>query len=172
MVNDFFKYYKEIIKRLELAADDSDIIDQRLRDNRVTHFLHFALYTDIRFEYTRIGQVNKEGRRVRHGNSGTRVGTCDLNRIPPSKHPAGEPLPQHTIIRYFDKSRTRQDWRSFYRRNYIAAFAWLDDETGEFTTDPVDLINSGQVPPPPLALSRGMERKVKKIIERLKRKAA
>jgi hypothetical protein len=165
----YLKYYKEIERRLELDAS-SDYAKQKLRDNRITHFLHFALYTYIRFEYTRVGVKGKGGTIIRRGNSGTRVGTCDLTRVPSDKQPKGPPLSQAVIIRYYDNTRPRKDWRSFYRRNFIASFAWLNDETGRYTTNPAELVESGQVPPPSFNLSRGDKRRVKRIIKTLNRK--
>lgn len=143
------------------AAALSDHAKQKLRDNRVTHFLHFALYTEINIEYRKIN---------RGGNSGTRRATRDLSRIPLDKHPKNPPYPTNKQVRYFDKSRTRQDWRSFRRTNFIASFAWLDDTTGNMTTEPARLVASGQVPPPNFRLSRGDERRIKRIIATLKRK--
>ena len=169
MANELQKYYPAVMVRMEAEAAD-DYARTKLRDNRVEHFLHFALYTEVRIEYTRVGRKGKGGTIIRKGNSGTRVATCDKTRIPSDKHPEGPPMSQAVIIRYFDKSRTRQDWRSFYRRNFIASFAWLDDETGRFTTNPSKLVDSGQVPAPSFALSRGDERRVKRIIKNLKRK--
>ena len=103
LFNDYQTYYKQIESRLEAAAVD-DYSRQKLRDNRVTHWLHFAKHTVVRFEFTRIGQlIGSPHRRVRHGNSGTREGTIDLDRIPKDKHPKGPRMSKRKIIRYFDR---------------------------------------------------------------------
>ena len=171
LFNDYQTYYKQIESRLEAAAVD-DYSRQKQRDNRVSHWLHFAKHTVVRFEFTRIGQlIGSPPRRVRHGNSGTREGTIDLDRIPKKNHPKGPRLSKRKIIRYFDRTRSRQAWRSFYRRNFIASFAWWNDETNEYTTDPSELVASGQVPPlRGIALSRGQERRAARIIRHQKRK--
>lgn len=171
MFNDYITYYKAIDSKLEAAAVD-DYSRQKLRDNRVTHWLHFALYTKVRFEFTRIGQVKgNPPRRVRHGNSGTREGTLQLSRIPTDVHPKGPRLSQRVIIRYFDLTRSRNAWRSFYRRNFIASFAWWNDDTNQYTIDPAELVASGQVPPPKaFKLTKGQERRAARIIRHQKRK--
>lgn len=166
MVNSLvLKHYTELQELLDVAADSSPYLEAKLADNRVELFLHFALYAVCKIDYKRVG-ILKKGKRIRKGASGTRDATCDLTRVPPDKHPIGPPLPNNIIVRYFDLSRTRKDWRSFYRKNFISINAVKSDKNGRWTTDFTQLINEGQVPPPPLTLSRTEKRKLNRIIRK------
>lgn len=158
-------YHTELMAEMEKAAVGG-YAEAKLADKRVEVFLHFALYAVVKFDFTRVGRIGKGGKRIRHGSSGTRDGTCDLSRVPAADQPKGPPLPQNIIIRYYDLSTTRKAWRSFYRRNFQSINAVLNDETGRFTTDFNAVINTGQVPPPSFSLSKSQKRKLYKLIKR------
>ena len=158
-------YHKELMAQLEADAGGK-YAEEKLADKRVAVFLHFVLYAVVKFDYTRVGRIGKGGTRIRHGSSGTRDGTCDLSRVPADDQPKGPPLSQAIIIRYYDLSRTRKAWRSFYRRNFQSINAVLNDATGRFTTDFNEVINTGQVPPPAFSLSRAEKRKLYKVLKR------
>jgi hypothetical protein len=159
------KYWEEFNDLAE--RDIKEYSDIKLAERRVEVFLHFALYTICKIDYKRIG-ILKRGKRIRKGASGTRDATCDLKRIPSSAHPKGPPLSQAVIVRYYDLSRTRKAWRSFYRKNFISFNAAWSDERKEFTTDLVSLINEGLVPPAPVALSRSEKRKLFRVMQNKK----
>ena len=159
------KYYNELQEQIE---QDAGGISVKMADSRVEVFLHFALYTICKIDYSRVGVI-KKGRRIRKGSSGTRDATCDLDRVPASKRPSGPPLSQAVIIRYYDLSKTRKDWRSFYRSKFISINAVWSDDQKKFVTDFNEVVNEGLVPPPTLTLSMSEKRKLYKI---LKRKAA
>lgn len=147
----------------KMQNDESNYAKAKLKDSRVEMFLHFSLYAEVTIDYTRAGFM-RGGKRVRYGASGTRNATRDLNRIPANKHPKGPPRSTAVIVRYYDLSRTRKDWRSFRRVNFGSMNSVKDDSTGRFTTNFADVVNSGQVPPPPLTLKRSEKRKLAKII--------
>ena len=159
------KYNNEFTEQLEADAGGR-YAEAKLADRRVQTFLHFALYAVVKFDYTRVGRIGKGGKRIRHGSSGTRDGTCDLSRVPADDQPKGPPMSQAVIIRYYDLSKTRKAWRSFYRRNFQSINAVLNDATGRFTTDFTEVINTGQVPPPAFTLSRAEKRKLYKVLKR------
>jgi len=144
----------------------SKYANAKLLDSRVQVFLHFAQYAILKFDYTKeTKKVNKKIIRQR-GPSGTRDGTCDLDRVPANVRPTGAPLPNNIIIRYYDLTKSRKGWRSFYRKNFISVNSVFNDATKEYTTDFAEVVNSGQVPPPPLVLSMSQKRKLFKVLKR------
>lgn len=166
MDNLVLKYYHELDAELEKVAVGR-YAEEKLADNRVSTFLWFALHSVVKFDYTRIGVKSPlTGNIIRKGSSGTRDGTCDLSRVPAKDKPKGPPLSQAVVIRYYDLSTSRKAWRSFRRNKFQSINAVLDDNTGRFTTDFNQVVNSGQVPPPSFTLSRTEKRKLLKIVNR------
>jgi hypothetical protein len=165
------KYYNELQEYLLKDVEQGRITEEALASNNVEVFLAFALHTICKIDYKRIG-ILKRGKRIRKGASGTRDATCDLTRVPPNKRPKGPPLSQAVLIRYYDLTKSRKDWRSFRRTNFISINAVWSDVTKQFTTDFASVINDGTVPPLNIALSRTDKRKLHRVLRKKRVKKA